>query len=216
MGIERRFYELKQIEVRDMMDGDGHELGPRLIFGYAAIFNTPSEDLGGFVEQIMPGAFTNTLVADDIRALWNHNPDYPLGRNLSGTLRLAEDNTGLRIEIDTPETSAGRDALISIARGDVNQMSFAFSVMREEWTIMSGQAQDNDDVLRTLHEVKLYEVSPVVFPAYPQTSVGVRSGVLDNATLPSWVRARLAGNGGERAQVRHALRRRRLHLLDLA
>jgi len=143
------------------------------IKGHAAVFNKLSEDLGGFREQITPGAFARTIKHSDIRALFNHDPNYILGRNKSGTLTLAEDNEGLAIEIDPPDTSFARDLMVSIDRGDITQMSFAFQVhgeKGEEW-----DASDPKKVIRTLKEVDLFDVSPVTYPAYPQTDVKVRS-----------------------------------------
>jgi hypothetical protein len=147
------------------------EDGKPKISGYAAPFNVLSEDLGGFREEIRPGAFKKTLQEGDQRALWNHDTNLVLGRRKAGTLDLTEDEIGLRFTIYPPETQAGRDALESIRRGDVDQMSFAFQVVREEWR------QDGDQILRALNEVRLYEVSPVAFPAYPQTSAFVRSKI---------------------------------------
>jgi uncharacterized protein len=139
------------------------EAAPR-IAGHAALFDSVSEDLGGFRERIRPGAFAASLVADDVRALFNHDPNVILGRNRAGTLRLTEDERGLGIEIDPPDTQAARDLMVSIARGDVSQMSFGFSVGP------GGQTWEKNDqgVLRTLTAVRLFDVSPVVFPAYPE------------------------------------------------
>jgi HK97 family phage prohead protease len=150
------------------------------IVGHAALFDTVSQDLGGFRERIRPGAFAESLRHDDIRALFNHDPNVILGRNRSGTLLLTEDDKGLRIEIDPPDTQTSRDLMISIGRGDVTQMSFGFVVRSD------GQVWEKDDagrVLRTLTAVRLFDVSPVVFPAYAETAVAVRA-------LDQWQSAR--------------------------
>lgn len=142
---------------------------PSRLTGHAALFNTLSEDLGGFREQIAPGAFTRTLAEQDQRALWQHDPRYVLGRRGAGTLRLAEDDQGLAIEVDLPDTTWGRDAGISIARGDVTQMSFGFFTVADHWEDRGGE------LIRTLLDVELLEVSPVTFPAYSATDVSARS-----------------------------------------
>lgn len=142
------------------------------IIGHAAVFNSLSHDLGGFREQIAPGAFADAVKNDDIRALFNHNPDYILGRNKSGTLRVWEDSTGLAIEIDPPDTQVARDLMISLERGDITQMSFGFSVKPggQNW------AEDSEgQAIRTLTDVNLFDISPVTYPAYPETDVAKRS-----------------------------------------
>ncbi len=143
----------------------------RKIVGHAAMFNVLSDDLGGFREQILPGAFRESVERDDIRALFNHDPNYVLGRKQAGTLRLSEDEVGLRVEIDPPDTQAGRDLLTMLDRGDLTQMSFGFTVEA------GGQSWERRDgnVIRTLSSLRLFDVSPVVFPAYPQTDVAVRA-----------------------------------------
>lgn len=155
---------------------DEGEGGPT-ISGYAAVFNALSEDLGGFREEIQPGTFKRTLSENaDVRALWNHNPDMVLGRTRAKTLELWEDDRGLAFRIQVPDTQLGRDALVSIQRGDVDQMSFGFYTQQDRW------AQDEGgNVLRTLVDVDLVDVSPVTFPAYPQTSAQVRSQAAEMA-----------------------------------
>lgn len=147
---------------------------PNTLVGHAAVFNTPV-DIGGmfgtFTERIAPGAFAKTIKDKaDVRALFNHEPDNILARTTSGTLKLSEDATGLAVEIDMPDTTLGRDLMTSIKREDISQMSFAFQVVKEEW-----DDTNPDHPVRTLKEVKLFDVSPVTFPAYPTTDVGVKS-----------------------------------------
>lgn len=179
--------------VRDLRAGSGGDGStPAVISGYAAVFNELSADMWGFREWIRPGAFAKTIREADIRAVWNHNPDYVLGRTTNGTLTLREDERGLFVEIKPPETTWARDFVESIRRGDVDQMSFGFEVIRDSW---------NETVdVRTLLEVKLYEVSPVTFPAYDSTTVSVRSmretvkrlGANGNGSDPDEVRALIA------------------------
>lgn len=140
------------------------------IAGHAAKFDQISEDLGGFRERIAPGAFAKTIQGADIRALWNHDANIVLGRNKSGTLRLSEDSAGLAYEVDAPDTQLVRDMVLApIARGDVNQCSFGFFTVSDKWAKVDGEW------VRTLLEVELFDVSPVTYPAYPQTDVAVRS-----------------------------------------
>ncbi len=142
------------------------------LVGHAAVFNSLSEDLGGFREQIVPGAFREAIEKDDVRALFNHDSNYVLGRNMSGTLKLAEDVRGLAIEIDMPDNATIRDLVgAPIERGDVSQMSFGFSVRPngQDWA-----KNDAGQVVRTLKNLRLFDVSPVTFPAYSATDVAVR------------------------------------------
>ena len=152
------------------------ENGLPVIEGHAAIFDSLSQDLGGifpFREKIRAGAFKASIEKDDVRALWNHDPNYVLGRNRAGTLELKETVKGLLVRIHPPDTAWARDLTESIKRGDVSQMSFGFICEKDNWTVEQGE-----DV-RTLEQVKLFDVSPVTFPAYLDTDVGVRSA-LDN------------------------------------
>jgi HK97 family phage prohead protease len=161
--LERRNFPVS--ELRAITD----EGGLRHITGYAAVFNSLSENLGGFREKIDPGAFSITINADDVRALWNHDSNYVLGRKKSGTLSLSEDQRGLKIDIAPPDTQFARDLMTSIDRGDIDQMSFGFRTVADRWETVSGEE------VRTLMEVKLFDVSAVTFPAYPDTEVGLRS-----------------------------------------
>ena len=201
--MERRILPIKA-EVRAAGDGK-----PAMISGYSARFNELSVVLYGmFRERIAPGAFAETIAADDIRSLWNHNADYVLGRNVNGTLRLREDEIGLFMEVDPPDTQAGKDALISVQRGDVSQQSFMFDVQPEgdDW-----YEDAEGQLIRTLKRVRLYEVSPVTFPAYPQTSAEARGENKNEGlpTLPRWVEKRLNSDG---KLYRLGLRKRRLQL----
>lgn len=204
--MERRFFNS---ELRADSD-DGNMLS-----GYAAVFNSLSQVIWGFREKIAPGAFADTL-ADDVRALWNHDTGIVLGRTKSGTLRLHEDDTGLRIEIDPPDSASAQ--VESVKRGDVDQMSFGFKVLEDGW--------DQDDegmIIRTLRKIKLFEVSPVTFPAYTATSVGVRAepGQIaawgEQVEIPAELR-RATGEAGEDgqavAQARAAYRRRHIDLYE--
>lgn len=170
--LERR--ALGAVELR--AEGDGHDAMP-VIVGRAAVFDSLSEDLGGWRERIAPGAFAATLAEDDIRALINHSPDAVLGRNRAGTLTLAEDREGLSVRIEPPDTRYARDLVTSIRRGDVSGMSIGFRTLTDEWNMEDGEP------VRTLKAVRLYDVSPVVFPAYPQTDVAVRSLAAFRETL---------------------------------
>jgi HK97 family phage prohead protease len=157
----------------------------RKIVGYAAVFNSDANIGDYFIERIAPGAFAKAIGRDDVRCLFNHSDNLVLGRSTSGTLRLAEDDRGLRYECDPPETNWARDLLELISRGDVNQSSFAFRATREEWDETGALP------IRTLLELELYDVSPVTYPAYQDTEVGVRAqAVLREARTAG----RLAGN----------------------
>lgn len=166
---EQPKHELRFIHFAELRaDAGGESEAPR-IRGYAALFDTWSEDLGWFREKIQPGAFADTIKVADIRALWNHDPNYVLGRNRSDTLRLSEDEKGLAVDITPPDTQWARDLMTSMKRHDINQMSFAFQAVRDEWNY------DSDPLERTLIECKLFDVAVVTYPAYTATSAGVRS-----------------------------------------
>jgi len=155
---------------------EAREDGTRRIVGHAAVFNSWSEDLGGFREQIARGAFTEALGRDDVRALFNHDTNQVLGRSKAGSLTLLEDERGLLSEIILPDTSLARDLEALMRRGDINQMSFAFSVADggQQWTKPAGESKW-EGWERTITKVeRLWDVSVVTFPAYPQTDAAVR------------------------------------------
>ncbi len=158
--FERRYFSATELEVREADDG-----APG-ISGYAAVFDKWSEDLGWFKEKIARGAFKGTIKDGDIRALINHDPSLIIGRTKNDTLRLSEDDKGLAYDVDLPETSYASDLQESIRRKDITQSSFGFQTIRDEWS-------DEGD-RRTLIEVKLFDVSPVTFPAYKQTKIKLR------------------------------------------
>lgn len=140
----------------------------RTVEGYASVFNSMSEDLG-FREVILPGAFRDVL-DNDVRALYNHDSNYLLARTTSGTLELKEDDKGLYYRFEMPNTSYGNDMLELFRRGDLTQSSFGFTVEKDNWRMEDGQQ------VRYIERVgSLFDVSPVVYPAYSQASSGLRS-----------------------------------------
>lgn len=158
------------IELREDKPSDG-SIGT--IRGYAARFNSPSLDMG-FIEYIAPGAFGKSLAnGDDVRALGHHASQQVIGRRSAKTLRLSEDDKGLAVEIDLPDTTFGRDLLTLIRRGDLDGMSFGFEVVAHKWTTETHKGVKVDR--RDLLEVNLFEVSVVTWPAYPETEVTARS-----------------------------------------
>lgn len=147
--------------------------GKMTVGGYAAVFGVTA-DIGGYFREVLaPGAFAETLKTADVRAYYGHKRDRLLGRKGAGTLRLKEDEKGLAVEIDLPDTTDGRDVRELIERGDIDGMSFGFMVLRQEWD------ETGEVPTRTIHEVELTEVSIVSVPAYDGTSIALRS--LDEA-----------------------------------
>lgn len=161
--IEKRTVPVSELRVQRRADGVS------TISGYAAVFNTLSEDMWGFREKIAPGAFSGVL-ENDVRCLFNHDSDHVLGRTAAGTLRLTEDDRGLHMECDLPDTQCARDLAVSIERGDVSGQSFSFITDSDEWNMQDGTQ------VRTITKVgELYDVGPVTFPAYPDTDVAARA-----------------------------------------
>jgi uncharacterized protein len=161
---------LHGLTVREAANGSGY-IG--ILEGHAAVFNSDSLEFAGYgkpwVERIAPGAFKRTLAEQpDVKALWSHRADAILARS-PGTLSLSEDDKGLRVEIKLIDTQQNKDVLASVRAGLVDSMSFGFSARSVKWE--EGKERD----VRTLLDVDLFEVSPVVWPAYPDTAISARS-----------------------------------------
>jgi hypothetical protein len=151
---KREYRTLPGAELRTKPDGKG-------ITGYAALFNSLSHDLGGFVERIKPGAFARCLGSNpDVRCLFNHNPNIVLGRSKSGTLLLEEDERGLKFDVTLPATQAARDLYASIERGDIDGASFGFAVNSQTW-LDEKDAAGNRCQVRELNDVDLFDAGPV-------------------------------------------------------
>jgi HK97 family phage prohead protease len=198
-GCEVRVSPIEGLETRS--GADGRE---RRVSGYACVFGRLSAPLGNFRERIARGAFAETLRSRPVKAFWNHNKDLVLGSTKNGTLKLAEDEIGLRFELSLPDTGWGRDAYESIRRGDVDGVSFGFHTLRDSWEAGGGQKQ----LVRTVLSAALAEISPTAIPAYPESSVAARS--LQGAYEAFARRAgAAAGGAGWRARER-----RKLELLE--
>lgn len=163
MKLEYRAFEGAELRIDDAEQ-------TKRISGYAAVFNGLSENLGGFREKIAPGAFAKTIQTADVRFLLNHD-GLPLARTKSGTLKLEEDAAGLRFdaEVEAADPDVQR-ILPKMQRGDLNQMSFGFYVKKDGWDKTNPQ-----ELVRTLYEVELFDISLVTFPAYTQTGAHIRS-----------------------------------------
>lgn len=157
--LETRIVEVDKFEIREDSSG-------MFLEGYAALFNSRSENLGGFTETIQPGAFRGSLQSrNDIKLLWNHDSGAVLGSTRAGTLTLTEDERGLKVSATLPDTTYGRDARELVRRGDVTAFSFGFSMPAR-----GGDSWNSEGTERVLKVVRLHEVSLVAFPAYPATA----------------------------------------------
>lgn len=163
--------EIRTIQVQDLevrMDGDK----PKVI-GYASVFGSLSNDLGGFREYIGKDAFEGRL-NDDVRFLINHD-GLPLARTTNGTLKLSVDEKGLKYEAEMPDTTDSRDLMELLKNGTVNQSSFAFIVEEDSWEMNDGQN------IRTIEKIsRLFDVSAVTYPAYEEATSSVALRSLDN------------------------------------
>lgn len=202
--LEARSYPFEISEVREAADDE-----PLKITGYAAVFNQLSSDLGGFKEKIKRGFFKDVL-KDDVRALFNHDDNMVLGRTKNKTLILEEDNKGLKVEIIPPDTTYANNLINLVKRGDIDQMSFQWITAKDEW-----DSSDLNNVIRTLIKAEsLWDVSPVTFPAYPQTKVGIRSA---KQVYIDYLEELLENNSGEedeKWQERISVMRRKLFILE--
>jgi HK97 family phage prohead protease len=150
-----------EFEVR--AEGDG-----MTFTGYASVFNSPSQDLGGFIEYVAPGAFKRSLQSrNEVKLLWNHDSGEPLASLRGGTMQLVEDDRGLKVTAQLPNTTRGRDIAELLRTNVIDSMSFGFNVIKDTWS--------RDGQTRTLDSVRLFEVSIVSFPAYESTTAQVRS-----------------------------------------
>lgn len=164
--VEKRNLTTNSVEIRE------DDEGKRTLTGYAIKWEMKSVTMGWrrFREQFKRGAFTESLTNEDQLALWSHDTSKVLGRTKNGTLRLFEDEIGLRFELDLLDTTLGDDAYKTIKRGDVDGVSFGFQMLKQEW-----DEADPDNVIRTVTKAKLLEISPVAFPAYPDSQISARS-----------------------------------------
>jgi HK97 family phage prohead protease len=176
LKIDGRQPESKEPEVRtNSVDFEVRAEGDGMSFtGYASVFNSPSEDLGGFVEYVAPGAFKRSLQSrNEVKLLWNHDSGEPLASLRGGTMQLVEDSRGLKVTASLPNTTRGRDIAELLRTRVIDSMSFGFNVIKDSWS-SNGQT-------RTLESVRLFEVSIVSFPAYSSTTAQVRSNSTINA-----------------------------------
>ena len=176
---ERRMIQQSaaRVGIEERADGEPH------IVGYAAVFydglpGTQFEIFTDFIERIMPGAFDRAMSeGDDVRALFNHNVDYVLGRRGAKTMSLSVDDIGLRYDIRPGDTTVGKDVIEHIRREDVTGSSFSFRVTDQDF-----RTEDGVDI-REITGVELFDVGPVTFPAYDATTAGMRSVEDNEATL---------------------------------
>ena len=162
--------QTKEPEVRtNSVDFEVRAEGDGMTFsGYASVFNSPSEDLGGFIEYVAPGAFKRSLQSrNEVKLLWNHDSGEPLASLRGGTMQLVEDEIGLKVTAQLPNTTRGRDVAELLRTKVIDSMSFGFNVIRDSWS--------RDGQTRTLESVRLFETSIVSFPAYSSTTATVRS-----------------------------------------
>lgn len=207
--MERRFITNDLTEVRIERRGDDKM---PLITGYAAVYYDGTEGtefklFDDMVERIMPGAFDRVARENDVRGVFNHDPNQVLGRNAAGTMRLMVDAKGLRYEIEPPDTQLARDLVTSIERGDITGSSFAFT-MRNGRTVW---VEEGDVEIRQIEEIgELFDVGPVTFPAYEATTTGVR-----DASDATEARKALEARKAAQADLAAKARQRRARIVEM-
>lgn len=177
--------ELRQVPGLDVRaEGDGAPI----IAGRGIPYGEWSEDLGGFRERLLPGSFRQSMADDDIRALFNHDPNIVLGRKSNGTLRLSESERGVFYEVDVNTDDAdAMSAVARIRRGDITGNSFGFYIEGrddQEWEERDGM------MWRTIKRGRMRELGPQTFPAYPQSDVAVRSAHAVLKDAEEWLKER--------------------------
>ena len=166
--IVRSEYRMENIEIKE---DEGV-----VVCGFAAVYNSNSENMGGFFEQIAPGAFSDVM-GDDVRAYLNHDENRLLGRVSSGTLTISSDDRGLYYEVKMPNTTYANDLIELMKRGDINQSSFAFLIGEDYWE------ERNGETYRIITKIsRLLDVSPVAQPAYPEATSGIATRDLETET----------------------------------
>ena len=213
-SIETRAFHLALEPLRPPAEARDGTPGGRVVVGHAAVYESLSEDLGGFSELIRPGAFTDVLRDPhlDVTALFNHDPNYLLGRTTSGTLKLAEDSKGLAVRLALSDATYARDISTAMDRGDLCSMSFAFTVGVDVWRKAAGTT-----IREIVKFARLFDVSVVTTPAYPAAAATIRAlapaRVLDARSLED-MRKQLAATAPMPPPVgwRHELLRRRMQL----
>lgn len=167
-AAERRYFTT-EVNMQKRAEGDDV---PATIEGMAALYNNITRIGDWFDEEILPGAFDDVM-NDDVRCLFNHNPNFVLARSKDGkgTLTLELTSLGLKYSYKTPQRSFAKDLEDAISSGDVSGSSFSFKIKEQKWI-----AREGDVELRQIVKFEvLYDVAPVTFPAYPDASVGKRS-----------------------------------------
>lgn len=168
MNIERRIFNTAE-EFR--VETEGEEIR---LTGLAVAYNSLSEDLGGFRERVLPGAFRETLdTGAEVKALVGHDATKVIGSRAARTLTLRDGDDGLRVSIKLPRTSYGLDLAESIRRGDQGKMSFGFTTRSDAWHKMNGET------IRDLVSADLFEVSAVAWPAYSATGIDIAKRSLE-------------------------------------
>lgn len=211
---ERRFLAAPEalIEVETREDGGSVLTGHASVFYREGDAGTEYKMWPGMIERVMPGAFDEAL-NDDVRGLFNHDPSLILGRRSAGTLRISVDETGLRYEIDLPDTQTGRDLPVSVSRGDITGSSYAFRVRGAEGHKIYKDKELNS-YIREIRSVELFDVSPVTYPAYKGADVSARDED-SNMDLRAIIEKLESEEAETQGMAVNSIRRQRLNLSEL-